>query len=152
MSHLLLETGLFHSLLVLIYTFSKALSNEGSWHDACVGAGRVRSNVLWGANQIKSTTNRQHKTKAVLNLCFYYGSRKLSDPARNRFSFNYMFHVCVPRLHAQRLLSRPNISHAYPRLNTQPNAYQNRTAEGLWQACVYICAGCISIWKVYVCL
>lgn len=44
------------------------------------------------------------------------------DPARERFSFNYVFHVCVPRLHAQQLLSRPNLSHtsSSPTLNSLP--------------------------------
>lgn len=41
LSHSLLETGLFHSLLALIYTFCKALNNAGSWHYACFGTGRM---------------------------------------------------------------------------------------------------------------
>lgn len=50
-----------------------------------------------------------------------------------------MFHVHVPMLHAQRLLSRPNISHAYPHLNTQLIAYLNTTAQGLQATCAKVC-------------
>lgn len=62
-------------------------------------------------------------------------ARELSHPGRNRFSFNYMFHVHVPVLHARRLLSRPNISHAYPHLNTPVVAYLNTSAHGLQRTC-----------------
>lgn len=41
-SFLLLETGLFHSLLDLIYIFCKALNNTGSWHYACFGTERMQ--------------------------------------------------------------------------------------------------------------
>lgn len=157
MSHLLLETGLFHSLLDLIYTFCKALSNKGSWQWCMLWRREGVELALKGANQIKVLQTGSEKLKPVPDLCFYYCARKLSDPARNRFSFNYMFHVCVPRLHAQRPLSRPNISHAYPHLNTQLIAYQNRTSQGLWRTCVYVCSICIctvyvfanSIWGTF---
>ncbi len=84
--------------------------------------GGCRERVLKGANQIKVLQTGSKKLKPLPTLCFYYCARKLSDPARDRFSFNYVFHVCVPRLHAQQLLSRPNLSHtsSSPTLNSLP--------------------------------
>lgn len=48
MSHSLLETSLFHSLLDLIYTFCNVLNNTGSWHCACFGTGRKETEHLRG--------------------------------------------------------------------------------------------------------
>lgn len=95
--------------------------------------------IVKGANQIKVLQTGSKKRKPVPTLCFHYRAKKLSDPARDRFSFNYVFHVCVPRLYAQRLLSRPNLSHtsSSPTLNSLPIKTGLQRLFGTC-ACVYV--------------
>lgn len=66
----LLEMGLFHSLLVVIYTFCEVPNNTGSWHRACFGTGKKQTEHLRGGNQIKvlQTEWRQQKVRTVLML------------------------------------------------------------------------------------
>lgn len=94
--------------------------------------------VLRGANQIKVLQTGSEKLKPVPSLCFYYRARKLSDPARDRFSFNYVFHVCVPRVHAQRLLSRPNLSHT----SSSPTPSSLPIKTGLHRVCLALVCMC----------
>lgn len=135
MLHKVLETGLFRLDLSLL----KSVEQQGvvkrctpqtlGWCRACAPGGLI----------CKRATNTQMKVEAHAEVKLVCRARELSHPARNRFSFNYMFHVHVPMLHARRLLSRPNISHAYPHLSTKVTAYLNTTARSLQWTCAEAC-------------
>lgn len=139
MLHKVLETALFHSLLVLIYTLFQSAEQQGAVKRCTpwtLGWCRARPP---GGSICKSPTSTRRKAEARADLKVACRARELSHPGRNCFSFNYMFHVHVPMLHARRLLSRPNISHAYPHLDAQVVAYLNTTARGLQWTCAEAC-------------
>lgn len=62
------------------------------------------------------------------------------DPTRDHFSFNYVFHVCVPKLHPQWAASKPSLSHTSSSPTLSPVACQNRIAKGLSGTCVHPCS------------
>lgn len=77
MLHKVLETDLFHSLLVLIYTFLKHWATRGLWKDARLGHLDGADRILQGASICKSPTSSYKKPykklPAVPESCLIQG-------------------------------------------------------------------------------
>lgn len=71
------------------------------------------------------------------------------EPARDRCSFNYVFHVCVPRLHVQQLLSRSNLSHTASSLTLSRLPIKTGLCRVCQSQCVHVCFRCAYAFSLY---
>lgn len=88
----------------------------------------VRTEKRLTSQSSAKQNERQQNTKSLYRPhTFVAVPEKCLNTARDRFSFDYVFHVWFPSLHAQQLMSRSNFSHTSSSPALQSTAYQNRT-------------------------